>query len=88
MKSLGFFSLTLRSSSGLHLSKEKRDEITAVKKKISELGTKYSSNLNEDTTFLEFDESELTGVPEDLIKSFEKASKRYILVWYSTASRE
>jgi len=57
---------------GLHLSEEKREEIKVIKKKIAELGTDFNKNLNEDTTHVFFDESELTGVPEDLVKSFEK----------------
>ena len=57
---------------GLHLSEEQRSEITKIKKKISELGTDYSSNMNEDTSFLEFTEQELIGVPHDLVNSFEK----------------
>jgi len=57
---------------GLHLSEEAREEIKNVKKRISELGISFNKNLNEDTTFLMLEEAELTGVPEDLVKSFEK----------------
>lgn len=57
---------------GLHLPEEGREEIKNVKKRISELGVNFNKNLNEDTTFLMFNESDLTGVPEDLVKSFEK----------------
>merc|ERR1719225_2609040 len=57
---------------GLHLEEAKRDEIKAVKKRISELGVEFNKNLNEDTTFLLLDQTELTGVPEDLVGSFEK----------------
>ena len=57
---------------GLHFEEAKRDEIKAVKKRISELGVEFNKNLNEDTTFILLDQSELTGVPEDLVGSFEK----------------
>jgi len=57
---------------GLHLDEAKRDEIKAVKKRISELGVEFNKNLNEDTTFILLDQSELSGVPEDLVGSFEK----------------
>jgi len=57
---------------GLHLGEEKRDRVKAVKKKISELGTQFGFNLNEDTTHINFSEAELDGVPKDLIDSFDK----------------
>ena len=58
--------------SGLHLDEKTREEVKSIKKEISDLGTTFGSNLNEDTTYLLFSEEELKGVPEDLIKSFEK----------------
>ena len=57
---------------GLHLPEDKRLEIKNIKKRISELGVNFNKNLNEDTTFLTFEESELSGVPEDLVKSFDR----------------
>jgi len=57
---------------GLHLDEAKRDEIKAVKKRISELSVEFNKNLNEDTTLILLDQAELTGVPEDLVGSFEK----------------
>ena len=56
------------------MDKKTRDAIKSIKKEISDLGTSFGSNLNEDTTFLYFTEEELKGVPEDLVKSFEKVS--------------
>lgn len=58
--------------SGLHLGKETRDAITAIKKKIADLGTQFSFNLNEDTSHVYFTVEELEGVPQDLIDSLEK----------------
>ena len=57
---------------GLHLEQDKREKVKAVKKKITELGTQFGFNLNEDTTCIYFTEEELKGVPKDLIDSFEK----------------
>jgi len=56
---------------GLHLDEEARNQIKAVKTKISELQTEYSSNLNEENTCLYFSKEELAGVPQDLVDSFE-----------------
>lgn len=58
--------------SGLHLDDAQREEIKALKNKIADLGTDFKSNLNEDTSFVELTEAELSGVPEDLIKTLEK----------------
>jgi len=57
---------------GLHLDEDTRNQVKAVKTKISELQTSYSSNLNEENTCLYFSKDELAGVPEDLVESFEK----------------
>lgn len=59
---------------GLHLPEEIRAQITDVKKRISELGTNYMANMNEDVSFLEFSREELAGVPEDLVNSFQEVS--------------
>jgi len=58
--------------SGLHLAEDKRLVIENLMKNISDLGLNYNKNLNEDTSFILFDESELSGVPEDIVKSLEK----------------
>jgi len=57
---------------GLHLPEDTREKVKTIKKRISELGTDFNKNLNEDTTHLYFPEADLSGVPEDLLKSFEK----------------
>ena len=56
----------------MHLDEDTREAVKKIKKEISDLGTTFGSNLNEDTTCLYFTEEELKGVPEDLVKSFEK----------------
>ena len=72
---------------GLHLGEEKRDRVKAVKKKISELGTQFGFNLNEDTTHINFSEAELDGVPKDLIDSFDKVDTfTFYLFFFQFAS--
>ncbi len=61
-----------------------REEITALKKRVSDLGTTYMSNLNEDATEIAFEEKELDGVPEDLIRQFKKVGRRFLLVFIYT----
>ena len=56
------------------MDEETRNKVKRIKMKISELGTKFGSNLNEENTILEFSVDELAGVPQDLVDSFEKVS--------------
>jgi len=65
-------SVTDGRRNGLHLGEEEREKVKVVKKRISELGTDFNKNLNEDTTFVMLEEGELSGVPADLVKSFER----------------
>ena len=60
---------------GLHLDEKVRDEVKAVKKRISDLSTDYLNNFNEDVSYVELSKEELDGVPEDLVASLEKATK-------------
>lgn len=62
---------------GLHLEADKREKVKSVKKKISDLGTQFGFNLNEDTTHIYFSPAELDGVPADLIDSFEKVIQQH-----------
>ena len=69
------------------MDEKTREEVKSIKKEISDLGTTFGSNLNEDTTYLLFSEEELKGVPEDLIKSFEKVFVNTITVYLHIVPR-
>lgn len=56
---------------GLALEKEKRDEVTDLKKKISEKEVQFQKNLNEDKTRHAFTVEELEGMNDDFISSLE-----------------
>lgn len=65
---------------GLHLSKDKQEEIKTISKKISELSIEFNKNLNEDNTCLVFTERELGGLAETYINGLETtADGRYIV---------
>jgi len=60
---------------GMSLGDEARGRVKAIKEQLSNLGTRYSTNSNEENTMLEFTKAELTGVPEDFLESHEHADK-------------
>jgi len=60
---------------GLDLEADKRERISEIKKRLSELSTAFSKNLNEDNTKEKFSLSELDGMPQDWISSLEKADE-------------
>jgi Zn-dependent oligopeptidase len=65
---------------GLNLSKEMRDKIEAIQKRMSNLSTDYSTNSNEENRKLEFSEAELAGTPEDYRSKLTKAPSGKYLV--------
>ncbi|MEK7234820.1 MAG: M3 family metallopeptidase [Elusimicrobiota bacterium] len=57
--------------SGLELPKEKRREVTDLRKKLVELEATFGRNINEYKDFALFDKSELDGLPEDFVSRLE-----------------
>jgi Zn-dependent oligopeptidase len=63
--------------SGLELPKEKRQEVTDLRKKLVELEATFGKNINEYKDFATFDKSELDGLPEDFVARLEKVDGKY-----------
>lgn len=53
---------------GLNLTLTKRDEMQCLKAQIDGLSLQYIQNLNDDNTFLLFNEAELAGLPHEFLK--------------------
>ncbi|KAK9323099.1 hypothetical protein V1517DRAFT_321480 [Lipomyces orientalis] len=66
---------------GLALPKEKRDELKALQKKLSNLEVAYNKNLGEETGFILFTAEELAGVPEDVLSQFENVDGKYKMTY-------
>ncbi len=58
---------------GLDLAKEKRDRVTALKQKISDLGIAFDTNLNEAQDSLFLTKEELAGMPDSFVERLDKA---------------
>ena len=56
------------------MARDKRERLAAVKKRLSELGTAFSKNLNEDVTKEALTREQLAGMPDDYIDSLEKVA--------------
>ncbi|XP_074309933.1 putative thimet oligopeptidase [Silene latifolia] len=59
---------------GLNLSSTKKDEIQRLQSLIDDLSMQYIHNLNDDNTFLLFTETELEGLPNELLKILDRAN--------------
>ncbi|KAL3835648.1 hypothetical protein ACJIZ3_010384 [Penstemon smallii] len=58
---------------GLNLTSTKREELQRLKAHINELSLRYIRNLNDDTSFLLFHDTELVGLPQEFLKSLDKS---------------
>lgn len=63
--------------SGLHLRKPRRDRLEKLTKEKNSLMIDFGRNSSEDTTYLMFDESELVGVPMDVLDKMRTEEGQY-----------
>ena len=59
---------------GLDLEKQKRDRVTELKQKISDLGIAFDTNLNEAQDSLLLTREELAGMPDSYVERLDKAA--------------
>ena len=59
---------------GLSLSKEKRDQVTALKQQISDIGIEFDTNLNQAQDSLLLTKDELVGMPDSYVARLDKAA--------------
>lgn len=76
--------IKLGKRNGLHLSSEIQEKIKSLKNEMNDYSIKFSKNLNENNTVLEFSEEELIGMPDDFIKTLTKSEtgKRKVTLKY------
>ncbi|KAJ1396972.1 Peptidase M3A/M3B catalytic domain [Sesbania bispinosa] len=58
---------------GLNLTASKREELMRLRAQIDELSFRYIQNLNDDSTFLLFNEADLAGLPPEFLKGLGKS---------------
>lgn len=54
---------------GMELPEDQRNEVKTIKERLSELGTNYSKNSNEENSTLTFSQKELAGMPDDWLSA-------------------
>lgn len=64
----------------MNLSSAKKEEIQRLQAQIEGLSMQYVQNINNDCTFLLFTESELEGLPSELLQIFDRADNNKIKV--------
>lgn len=65
---------------GLKLSEEKLAQVKNLKQRIAILETRFSANLNNDTSTIDLTEAELVGVPREFLGRFKKTAEGKFLV--------
>jgi len=60
---------------GLALPEEKRNELTTLKKELSQVCLEFSKNFNEENGVITFTEDELKGVPKDVVSGYTTRSE-------------
>ncbi len=63
--------------SGLELPKDERQKVVDLRKKLVELEATFGRNINEYKDYALFDESELSGLPEDFVARLEKEDGKF-----------
>jgi thimet oligopeptidase len=64
---------------GLHLPKDKLDEVNEIRKELSELENKFAANIAEDKSSILVDAKDLIGVEERVLSGLEKDGKAFVL---------
>src|SRR3954470_7017872 len=59
---------------GVDLSDEQREKLVALRSRLAELQTRFSSNLDEDTTSVQMTREELDGMPDAYVARLKKTS--------------
>ena len=62
---------------GLELTKAQREELTSIRKRLADLQSDFSRNINESKDFALFTLEEMDGVPEDLLARLETVDGKY-----------
>lgn len=78
---LKYYSDLLRTyrQAGMNLSKEKRDQVEALQKRLDELSTQFQKNTNEDQTTAELTPAEMDGVPSDALDQYKRRDGNYLV---------
>lgn len=63
--------------SGLELPREEREQLTIIRKRLTELESRFSRNINESKDFALFTREEMDGAPEDFISRLERVDGKH-----------